>query len=132
MDYPALFDCVWLASDNFGRLAAMITAGEGPIPATALATGTDITETEERLLELPAIGRAHLNTEVPNPASFLELSERGFFVYDWTDVYGSQRRAYELVCSPSRHLERSALPDRLLGLDFKIDTRFGVPFVNVR
>jgi|GEM_PF-4453085 hypothetical protein len=25
MDYPAQVDCVWLASDNFGRLAAIMS-----------------------------------------------------------------------------------------------------------
>jgi hypothetical protein len=134
MDYPAQIDCVWLASDNVGKLAAMITAGEGPIPAGALGDNFDVVATERRLLELPVIGQAHVIWQVPDPISFTELSKRGLFVYDWTDVHLPQaqmRSAYELVCAPAARLDLGALPVALRDLASAVDTIFGAAFVNI-
>src|SRR5579859_6928391 len=104
MHYPHQIDCVWLAADPTGHLAAMITAGEGPIPACLLAHDLEAMNIEETLLDLPIIGEAQLSVQVPDPSSFLALSMRGLFVYDWTDIHrmhAEARRAYELVSSPS-------------------------------
>lgn len=133
MDYPKQIDCVWLASDVAGQLAAMITAGEGPIPAEVLKGGY-LLEIEEWLLQLRTVGQAKLIASVPDPESFVSLSERGFFVYDWTDVHRSSaqcRGEYELVCSPETLLLRDALPAALQAVIFEIDAALGVPFVSV-
>jgi len=106
MDYPDQIDVVWLASDPVGQVAAMVTAGEGPIPIAVLAL-SDCIAIEEVLLGLPVIGEALLNVQLPDPTSFGELSRRDLFVYDWTDVHRTSARAlqsYELMCSPTVRL----------------------------
>ncbi|BCA57590.1 hypothetical protein [Sphingomonas sp. HMP6] len=113
MVYPTQIDCTWLATDADGRLAAMITAGEGPIPAAVLKSGIDVVGIEERLLNLPVVGDATAVAAVPNPSSFIDLSRRGFFVYDWTDGHRSRAQAlgtYELVASPSVFIKPEDLP----------------------
>lgn len=133
MDYPKQIDCVWLASDSTGQLAAMITAGEGPIPAEVLKGGY-LFEIEEWLFQLGTVGQAKLIASVPDPESFVNLGERGLFVYDWTDAHSSsaQRRGkYELVCSPENLLMRDVLPTALQAVVFEIDAALGIPFVSV-
>jgi hypothetical protein len=113
MDYSTQIDCAWLATDAYGRFAAMITAGEGPIPAVVLESSFDITTIEETLLTMPIVGNAMLFVDVPNPSSFIELSRRGLFVYDWKDVHrprSQERGTYELVASPSVAIKLNDLP----------------------
>ncbi|MGJ4962368.1 hypothetical protein [Bradyrhizobium sp. HKCCYLRH3061] len=92
-----------------------MTAGAGPIPATALNVNhTPIEDIEQHLLRLPIVSSARLLVRVPRPDSFIDLAERGLFVYDWTDVHRSianAKRMYELVAVPASAL----LPDRLSG-----------------
>ena len=71
MHYPDQIDCVWLAADPTGHLAAMITAGEGPIPECVLARDLEAMNIEETLLDLPIIGEAHLSVLVPDPHKLL-------------------------------------------------------------
>ena len=133
MDYPGQIDCVWLASDVAGQLAVMITAGEGPIPAEVLEGGY-LLQIEDWILQLRTVGQARLIASVPNPESFVSLSERGFFVYDWTDAHraSTQRSCqYELVCSPETLLPRDALPAALQAAVFETDATFGAMFVSV-
>lgn len=116
MEYPTQIDCTWLTTDADGRLAAMITAGEGPIPAAVLESGIDVVGIEGRLLDLPVVGDAIAVADAPNPSSFVDLSRRGFFVYDWTDVHRPRAEAsgaYELVASPSVVINRGDLPASL-------------------
>lgn len=116
MEYPTQIDCVWLTADACGRLGAMITAGDGPIPAAVLNGAIDVTNIEGMLLELPVVGDAVDVANVPNPSSFIDLSRRGFFVYDWTDVHRSRAQAlgtYELVASPSAPIRLEDLPAAL-------------------
>ncbi len=129
MDYPRQIDLAWLAVDENGRLAVMITGGEGPIPAQVLARDDDdVFGVEEALLGLPSVGAASVQVQVPNPASFKALSERGLFVYDWTDVHRpltSVVGAYELVASPSVDLGLIDLPIELHRLAALIDGQVG-------
>jgi len=123
MKYPSQMDCVWLAADADGRLAAFVTAGEGPIPEALLTSSINIELIENLLLQLEIVGTAVNVTGVPNPNSFIELSRRGLFVYDWTDVYVSERQAsgaYELVASPSTELLERDLPANLLQMATKL------------
>jgi len=123
MEYPRQIDCVWLAADTDGRLAAFVMAGVGPIPEALLMSSIDIELIENHLLQLPIVGTAVNVTDVPNPSSFIELSRRGLFVYDWTDVYVAERDAsgaYELVASPSIELLECDLPANLLQMATKL------------
>lgn len=90
---------------------------------------------EETLLDLPIIGEAQLSVQVPDPSSFLALSMRGLFVYDWTDIHrmhAEARRAYELVSSPSTCIGVQNLSITLRELAYDVGTVFGNAFVVVR
>lgn len=118
-------DLVWLAVDEAGQLAAMVTGGAGPIPARVLANPDDeVFAVELGLLALPVIGAASVHVQVPNPQSFKALSERGLFVYDWTDTHRSLANsvsAYELVASPSAGLSHGDLPTDIRHLAAPLD-----------
>lgn len=128
-----MIDCVWLASDRAGRLAVLITAGEGPIPPAALDGPVEFFEIETLLLELPVSAAAHLLVQVPSPDSFVALAERGLFVYDWTDVHrtAGKTNAYELVATPSEPQQLASLPDDLRRTAVGLDLEFaGTPQVS--
>jgi hypothetical protein len=137
MDYPHEIDLVWLAFDDTGRLAAMTTGGTGPVPAKVLASGDDdVFALEEALLGLPSISAASVHVQAPDPRSFKALSERGLFVYDWTDVHRSLANAggaYEIVASPSLVLSLSDLPNDLRRLAAPLDrgVHLGAPSLKV-
>lgn len=119
--YPVGLDCVWLAVDGHDQLAAFITAGEGPIPEEILCyPNIGVEDVEATLLTLPKVGAAELRVTVPRPDDFLELAERGLFVYDWTDVHRKNHdriRSYELVALPrSTCLKLAQLSPDLKGL----------------
>jgi spore maturation protein SpmA len=54
MNFPEEIDLVWLAVDEVGNLAAMITGGAGPIPSGVLAHGDKVLDIEQALLALPS------------------------------------------------------------------------------
>ncbi|MBL8297959.1 MAG: hypothetical protein JNN30_06360 [Rhodanobacteraceae bacterium] len=115
--YPEGIDCVWLASDREGHLGAFITAGIGPIPVVALDAGNmPVEDVEEQLCQLPPVSQAQLLVSVNRPDDFIDLAERGLFVYDWTDVNRTGRdalHAYEPVAVPSKPIAVSSLPSDL-------------------
>lgn len=106
--YPDGIDCAWCASDKSGSLGIFITAGLGPIPISALNYDSiPIEDIEEIIYTLPKFTNAILLAKVKRPDDFIELSERGFFVYDWTDINNTdnnQTNAYELVSHPEKPL----------------------------
>jgi hypothetical protein len=136
MNYPEQIELVWLAVDNAGNLAVMITGGAGPIPSDVSAHGDKVLGIEESLLALPLLGAASIHIQVPNPSSFKALGERGLFVYDWTDVHrttASALEAYELVASPSACLDLDSLTEDLKALAAPIggSLQFGCSALNV-
>jgi hypothetical protein len=114
--YPQGLDLVWLAVDESGTVGAFITAGEGPIPKSALAQALEEPGLEPQILELPFKCEAVLRVQVPIATSFIELASRGLFVYDWQDAHRTMAKArglYELVCQPKLPIVESSLPDHL-------------------
>jgi hypothetical protein len=113
-NYPDGYDVVWLASDRLGQLAAFITAGVGPIPIWALDyPELSILDIEDSICGLPKSSGAVLTISAPRPDSFLELAERGLFVYDWHDVHRiriERSGMYELAAFPRVPLLMDALP----------------------
>lgn len=116
--YPAGIDCVWLAFDCEGRVGAFITAGLGPIPNSTFDENlVSIEEVESILDDLPPITQAKLLVNVKRPDDFIALAERGFFVYDWTDISrtsASAMNAYEPVAAPIKPIHLSELPRALM------------------
>jgi hypothetical protein len=126
----------WLAADETGAVAAMITGGAGPIPAAVLANSDDdVFGIEEALLDLQRVGTATVHYECPDPSSFLALSERGLFVYDWSDIHrtlAEARGEYELVASPSVVVRLPELPPGLRRLAARLEGRaFGDRWLRV-
>jgi len=114
--YPHGIDLVWLAVDASGFVGAFITAGEGPIPESALAWALEDPGLEAEVLSLPVYSEGIMLIEVPLATSFVELASRGIFVYDWQDVHrtmSEETGQYELVCRPRRAIMESSLPSRL-------------------
>ncbi|MES2057000.1 MAG: hypothetical protein V4564_13775 [Pseudomonadota bacterium] len=135
MDYPHHIDFVWLASDPDGQLAAMITAGSGPMPDALLAAFEELPDLESWMLGLPHIADAILLVDVPDPASCRALSEKGLFVYDWTDIHRPTSQclnAYELVARPSVTLRLEELPSdlRSAAQHGPLHTSFGSPVIS--
>lgn len=116
---PTGVDCAWIASDSVGHLAALVTAGVGPVPAGAFGGPVDLFDIEYRLLELPVVGDGNGVAGNGDISSFLALARRGFFVFDWTDVHRSARdslHAYELIAVPTVPVSIPALPADLRAL----------------
>lgn len=89
------------------------------------------------LLDLPEIGSAAVLKRYGDPSSFIALSNRGLFVYDWTDVHrttSTEIGLYELVSTPGTAICLDDLPSKMsdsaaaLGKGVKI----GAATVNVR
>ncbi|WP_279361850.1 hypothetical protein [Xanthomonas sacchari] len=106
-------DAAWLAIDAVGHVALFTTAGEGPIPATALIS---LEAAEELILALPETSRVDLRATLPRPDDFIAFSKRGVFAYDWSDIHRIARQAlggYELQSLPKTPLHLSDLPESL-------------------
>jgi hypothetical protein len=103
------FDLVWIASDQYGHVAAFITAGSGSVIPAATE---GIFEVEGHVLREPLICDATVYVQVPNPRSYIEIASRGLFVYDWADP-GNRESYYELAARPSLPLRRNDLSLRL-------------------
>ena len=101
--YPDGSDCVWVAIDQNGSLAAFVTAGEGPIPTAFLKSGYVLESIEDIICNLAITSEARLLASMPRPDDFINMAERGFYVYDWTDIDRTANEvldAYELVAAP--------------------------------
>jgi hypothetical protein len=93
-------DLPWVAVDAAGRLAVFTTAGEGPVPSSALRVSA---AAELAVAQLPVVGGTELLVNYPRPDDFLGWAERGLFAYDWSDVHRSSANSsgcYELVAKP--------------------------------
>jgi hypothetical protein len=114
--YPQDFDYCWLATDRAGHLGVFVTAGRGPIPAQVLLESYPLEDIEEQILNLPKASDIDLLARVSDPSDFVALAERGFFVYDWSDIHrtiSEEIGEYELMALPYRPLTLDQLPDDL-------------------
>jgi hypothetical protein len=123
--YPEGLDCCWLAADRIGQLGVFATGGSGPIPAQALLQPYPLDEIEETILALPKASDIDLRVRSPRPDRFVALAERGFFVFDWSDVHRTEQYIdeYELMALPYRPLAVDLLPESLS--DSARTVRFG-------
>lgn len=110
-EYPEGIDCAWVATDRLGHLAAFVTAGDGPIPSNLLSDrNTDIFEIETLLRELPRISEVNLLKQLKRPDDFIELAEKGIFVFDWVDLRGG---GYELIAVPATPIGLESASDEV-------------------
>src|SRR5688500_4407726 len=112
--YPTGIDSVWLATDRDGHVAVFVTAGNGPIPACVLsAENVAVEDIEGMLVGLPRVTTARLLISVKRPDDYLDMAERGLFVYDWTDAHRTASealRTYELMAAPISPATVDAMP----------------------
>jgi len=132
--YPAHIDCVWIASDCDGYLAAFITAGIAPIPVSVLdGRFMDNDDIERSFYDLPRISQSHVHVTAPRPDSYVEIAERGFYAYDWLDIHWSTRHekhVYERVATPFHPVHLTDITGPLL--DYVQAVRLArLSFVNV-
>jgi hypothetical protein len=79
-------DVSWLGVDRDGYMGVFITGGWAPIPTVALRQDAlSITKIEPLILEMPRVSAADSKVAAPDISAFIDLAERGFFVYDWVD-----------------------------------------------
>ena len=102
--YPDGLDCVWLGVDRNGNLGAFVTAGAGSIPVSVLNDlSLPIEEIETAVCQLPRVSEVRLLFQIKRLDDFVEMAQRGFFVYDWTDIHRTAHEsihAYELMVVP--------------------------------
>jgi hypothetical protein len=128
--YPEGEDWVWIAADSQGQVGAFVTGGLGPIPIELIQV-SEIEDVEARLAELPRITTAKLLVRLPRPNDFIEVAERGFFAYDWSDVHRAKSAeigSYELIAAPSQPVSLVQLPAAVARIAAQItlgDTLFG-------
>jgi hypothetical protein len=109
-------DRVWLASDSVGHVAALVSAGQGPVPRDAVANRfLDFFLIEDVLQELPVRGDVDVVRREYAAESFVEIGKRGLFVFDWSDVHAFTEGldAYEKCVWPSHPIHISELPSPL-------------------
>lgn len=117
MNSPRDIDLPWVAVDAAGRLAVFTTAGEGPVPSSALQV---LAAAEAAVAQLPVVGATELLVKYSRPDDFVAWAERGLYAYDWRDVHrprAERTGCYELVAKP-------LCPASLVGLS--LDSR--LPF----
>lgn len=114
--YPDGIDCMWIAVDQVGMLGAFMSAGGGDIPTNAIqSTIILLEELEEKILQFPISSLVDLKIHLPRSDDFIALSERGFFVYDWSDVHHSKySNGYELISVPRTPTYLKQLPKNYL------------------
>ena len=113
------FDWTWVAQDRNGMLACFVTAGAGLAPQPLLLSwqnksDEEILSIEEFLLGLPIL--SSVNSKTGNSAgnfdSYFEMSKRGFFAFDWSDVMAHKipkTGRYEIISEPENPLHISSL-----------------------
>lgn len=117
--YPDQLDWVWLASDKSGQVAAFVTAGSGPIPVQVLNSDLPDEDPEKAISQLLLRSEVTLLVSLPDPTSFVAMAERGFFVYDWSDIHRSKHKsinAYEQMAIPRNPIFAHQLPKQLAQL----------------
>ncbi|WP_231408641.1 hypothetical protein [Ralstonia solanacearum] len=101
---------------ELGAIGRTVAQGIGAIQKSVYIPIEDI---EWQLCLLPIISQAELLVSVKQADDFIDLAERGVFVYDWTDINRTARdalRVYEPVAVPTRPVMTNSLPDDLSAL----------------
>lgn len=113
--YPVGLDYCWLASDRVGQLGLFLTGGSGPIPMQAPLPQDPLDTIEKAILDLPKASDIERRVRTPRLGNFAALAERGFFVYDWSDVHRTEQYIdeYELIALPYRPVTLDQIPPGL-------------------
>ncbi len=119
----------WLAADEAGHLAQMLSSGAGRVPEVALASEETLFALHLFLDELPV--REALNVPEGSfhfQALLAQPQRRGLFVYD-ADAEGADSTGrtgeYVLIAAPVQPLTLEQVPEEFRGVIARIPGRFG-------
>ncbi len=104
----------WGAVDSTGKLGFFSSSGFGPIPRFChLRQKKDEFQLHDSLILRPKVTEPvrlqEVNDDV-NIDDWLQVSERGFFAYDWCH----DLKKYRLISMPEKALHRSDINDDLI------------------
>lgn len=118
----------WLAIDNKGQLGIFTSLLNAPIPNNVKSSFENYIDLSHRIDSAPKITSAIVETrERGNFSDWVTYAEKGFFAFDFQDVYRSEKKnQYDLIARPVRpmKIEEFNLPLQLLGSVVKIDCDF--------
>ena len=117
----------WLASDEAGHLAQMLSSGIGRVPEVALSSEETLFALHLFLDELP-IREALSVPEGSFQALLAQPQRRGLYVYD-ADAKGvddtGRTGDYVLVAAPVQPLTLEQVPEKFRGVVARMAGRFG-------
>lgn len=106
----------WLAADEAGHLAQMLSSGVGRVPEVALSSEESLFTLHLFLDELP-ITEALSIPEGSFQALLAQPQRRGLFVYDAAGAAEGERTGeYVLIAAPTWPLTLDQLPEELRGV----------------
>lgn len=111
--YPKGIDFVWIGADKSGQAAVFVTAGTAPIPISILQGDIAPENIEELINKMPKYTERSDDSELPYAESFDNFVERGFFVFDWTDIHRTrahQTGMYQRVSAPRSSIDFKDIP----------------------
>ncbi len=114
--YPERVDCCWLAIRPRRPHGCLRDQGTRPDSGAGAARDRILsTASKRQILALPKASDIDLRVRMPRPDRLVALAERGFFVYDWSDVHRTEQYIdeYELMALPYRPLTLDLLPESL-------------------
>ena len=116
----------WLAADEAGQLAQMLSSGVGRIPEVVLSSEEALFDLHLYLDELPLSEPLSI-PEGSFQALLAQPQRRGLYVYDaQQEPHDETERTaiYSLLASPARPLTLDTLPEHLRGTVARIEGRF--------
>ena len=117
----------WLAADEAGQLAQMLSSGVGRVPEVALSSEETLFALHLFLDELP-IREALSVPEGSFQALLAQPQRRGLYVYD-ADAKGvddtGRTGDYVLVAAPTQPLTLEQVPEEFRGVIARVAGRFG-------
>jgi hypothetical protein len=106
----------WLAVDEVGHVGLFTTAGEGPVPDSALPQSEQDFEAQDQILEMRERSECKLHMPYPRPDDYVAVARRGVYAFDWADIHETISQCahrYRLVGEPKSPLVVSELPSAL-------------------
>lgn len=117
----------WLAADEAGHLAQILSSGTGRVPETVLESEEDLFALHLFLDELPLTEPLSI-PEGSFQALLAQPQRRGLYVYDAAADrvdHSGRSGEYRLIAAPQQPLTLEALPEQLRGWVARLPGRFG-------
>lgn len=106
------FDLAWLARDEDGHLAWLLTGGSGVVPPWIEVDLAALDAFEDEVEALPLVSAVQPSPPGRTERLFWDAARRGLFAYGWD----GRMSAYRLLARPESPLTSSRLPPSLEAL----------------